>query len=107
MDKQLFLILQDGLCGYINALGKVVIVPQFGDARDFSEGLARVSIDNQYAYINHKGNTAFLADYDFTWDFKDGHACIGVNAEEGTRWGFIDKSGELVVKPQYEYQSHF
>ncbi len=32
--------------GYIDKNGKVVIEPQFDDARDFSEGLARVAIES-------------------------------------------------------------
>ena len=44
-DGPLFPVREGGLYGYIDRTGKMIIKPQFVDARDFSEGLARVTID--------------------------------------------------------------
>ena len=85
MDKKLLLIIQDGLCGYINTSGEIVIEPKFYDSRDFSEGLARVCVNDDYAYINPNGDVRFLIGFDFAWDFKDGLACIGVTTDSVTK----------------------
>lgn len=77
-----------GKTGYMDRAGKLVIEPQFEDAQDFREGLAPVKV--------HSDET--------TWCPRD---------ESGSRkgftmkWGFIDKSGKLVITPQYESVSPF
>ena len=67
---------------------KLVIEPQFEDAEDFSEGLAPVKI--------HGDET--------TWCPRE---------ESGSRkgftmkWGYVDKTGKLVIPAQYESVSPF
>jgi len=51
----LFPIEKDGKWGYIDNTGRIVIKPQFDEARDFSEGLARVTIDGKFGYIDKTG----------------------------------------------------
>ena len=41
--------------GYVDRNGKWLIEPQFQIAEPFSQGLARVAIDNKMAYIDHSG----------------------------------------------------
>lgn len=64
--------------GYMDLHGDLAIQPQFEDARDFSEGLAAVSVTQQYP----------------RWDrFAD--------------WGFIDKTGHFVLPPQFDDAGSF
>ncbi|PGH37815.1 MAG: hypothetical protein CRN43_18915, partial [Candidatus Nephrothrix sp. EaCA] len=42
----------DGKWGYINKAGKIVIKPQFEDARWFQEGLARIKLGGRWGYID-------------------------------------------------------
>jgi len=44
---RLFPVEQSGKFGYIDKTGNIIIKPQFDSAWDFSEGLARVSIDGK------------------------------------------------------------
>lgn len=53
--SELFPVVQNGKWGYINKIGKIIIKPQYGYAKHFSEGLAPVWIDGKYAYINTLG----------------------------------------------------
>ncbi|MHC4489349.1 MAG: WG repeat-containing protein [Planctomycetota bacterium] len=46
----------EGRWGYIDNSGKVVIAQQYDDARDFSEGLARVNISGKWGYIDRYGD---------------------------------------------------
>ena len=57
-DIDLFLIKQDGLYGYIDKTGRVIIKPQFRYAHDFSEGLAMVGPrqSNKWGYIDKTGS---------------------------------------------------
>jgi len=41
--------------GYIDKTGKIVIEPKFDNAWSFSEGLARVKIDDKDGYIDKTG----------------------------------------------------
>ncbi|MDX2247673.1 MAG: WG repeat-containing protein [Bacteroidia bacterium] len=73
-DENLWPIRENGLYGFINNTGEVVIAPQFAYAFRFSEGLAAVNV----------GGT------ETTYDIpKDG------------KWGFIDRSGRYVINPKY------
>jgi WG containing repeat len=77
-----------GKSGFMDRTGRMVIEPQFDDADNFSEGLAPVKIGSD----------------ETTWCPRE---------ESGSRkgftmkWGFIDKTGKLVIPAQYESVSQF
>lgn len=77
-----------GKTGFMDRAGKLVIEPQFEDAQDFSEGLAPVKVRSD----------------ETIWCPRD---------ESGTRkgftmkWGYIDKTGNLIISPQFESASPF
>jgi WG containing repeat len=41
--------------------------------------------------------------YDVAYGFSEGLARIRV----GDKWGYIDKTGQMAIPPQYEYTSGF
>ena len=126
---------QDGLVGYKDAFGYVVIEPQFAFARDFSEGLAFVSreIDStEYrGYIDMKGNLVIPLPtvggpvlvvperYGFyAYDFKEGFARVVVRRwEQGEghhaalgSWGpiiFIDRTGKNTFDMEFSSAGDF
>jgi hypothetical protein len=73
-----------GRYGYIDKTGQFVIPPKYGNAGDFSEGLAPVSIGGRWDIP-----TAFLA-----MVYVDG------------RWGYINTKDELVIKPRFLDHRH-
>ena len=77
-DKEKYLrpVEKAGKYGYIDNFGVFVIKPQFDDANDFNEGLARVNVggsDNGYGTII------------------------------GGKWGYIDKNGKFIIEPSFSY----
>lgn len=96
------LVERNGLFGYINRNGEILIDPKFNDGDLFSEGLALVSnSENKYGYINVEGD--IIINFRFeenAWGaFSEGLA-VAVLYEKS---GYIDKSGEFVIAPQFDF----
>ncbi len=54
----------EGMCGFLDFQGNIVIQPQFEEVNDFEEDMAAVKV--------------------------------------GDKWGFVDKTGKMVVMPRYD-----
>jgi WG repeat protein len=103
--------------GFIDQTGRVVIEPRFsGDPYGirFSEGLAPVRVGDGWGYIDTKGKMVFtLPSAHWAKGFSDGLAGVAVTRklgdsdEEKNIWGFIDKTGKWVIKPQFDEQYGF
>lgn len=97
-----------GKWGYIDETGKMVVQPQFNQADPFSEGLARVVVDpdvSQYpGYIDPTGKWAIRTEHaEYLGAFSEGLAVISV----GGNYGFIDRTGKMIIQPQYAIASPF
>ncbi|MFC5528172.1 WG repeat-containing protein [Cohnella yongneupensis] len=97
---------------YRKADGSLAINPQFDFAGDFSDGLAYVVHDDKPAYIDKSGQIAFTTPHndfmvknhsDYYTRFSEGAAGVRV---EGM-WGFIDKRGSFITRPQFTSISPF
>jgi hypothetical protein len=97
--------LKDSLWGYINTEGSFIIKPQFTIANDFSEGLAEVWINNKHYYIDTVGKIMFETQFKNAGKFYSGMSRVYSN--EGYTKGFINRKGELVIKPDYLYAEDF
>ena len=109
--------------GYIDRNGKFVIKPRFAGARNFSEGLAAVDFGCSYGYINPKGEIIIKPQYSFAGDFSEGLAAASPERKNrlilksgGKIYcplnapgliGYIDKTGEMIVEPQFAYGFNF
>lgn len=92
----------NGKYGFKDSNGKELVSPKYDKTKDFSEGMAAVSImENgieKWGYINESGKevTAFI--YGDALPFSEGLAAA---RPLGKTWdafyGFIDKSGKLVI----------
>lgn len=97
--------------GYIDKTGEFKIQPRFDFAEQFSDGLARFAVDakdpnsssqtayfNKKAFMNKNGEpvTGFFYNAE---DFSEGLAAVEVK----DKWGFIDKAGNIVIVPQFEF----
>ena len=85
--------------GYVGRDGIMHIPPAYDEAGDFHEGLTRVRAADDVLIIDKAGQIAFHlpAGLEFPWHFSAGIAPI---IKDG-KWGFIDRSGNIVVSPQY------
>ena len=118
----------DGKCGYIDTNGKMVIQPQFRSAGNFSEGLASVcryadksATSEKEGYIDRSGRMVIEPKFSLACDFHEGLARVEIlpdkvppeaSEEEQERppeakWGFIDKTGKFVIKPQFAWADDF
>ena len=101
--EALYVIRDNGRYGYINKSGLVVIKPQFEDAYNFSEGLARISVQHKYGYIDKKGKIVIEPVFDDAGDFMEGLARVSID----NKYGFIDKNGKAAIPLEYEVVSEF
>ncbi|MBN2571704.1 MAG: WG repeat-containing protein [Ignavibacteriales bacterium] len=101
---------KNGKIGYIDKTGKIIIKPFHTKAYNFFEGLALVekwegTSEPTRRYINNDGKIIIDLATDFTdaGDFSNGLAFIRKNK----KYGYIDKTGKIVIKPQFEWPSNF
>lgn len=93
------------LYGFIDKNGKMAVQKNYLDATDFSEGLAWVMNREERGYINKNGK--FVIKWDTTGFgsvFSEGLAAI---SDTSDRFGFIDKTGKLVIDYQFDEVTRF
>lgn len=96
----------NGIFGFIDKTGKLVIPMEFTYAREFQEGLALVSKGDTDYFIDKTGKIVLdLSDYDFAWGFENGLARVSKDDENGipftSKQGYIDKTGKVVISLEY------
>ncbi len=93
MRDERILICQDGLYGYLDCTGEVVIEPRFLWADDFREGRAEVELHNGFGLIDKMGKFIVEARYDGI-DYDDMQGTIRVRV--GEEWALLDYGGKLL-----------
>lgn len=116
--------------GYIDKTGKVIIKPQFADAKQFSDGFAAISVEvkerghnrNKWGYVDKTGKMVIQPQFaDNPGDFTEGLALVSIEIPESKqrqliaegiddsnkRYGFIDKKGKFVIEPKFEQAEGF
>ena len=86
-----------GKYGFIDKTGKIVIEPRYSDAKDFAEGYVPVK-ENKWYYIDKTGKKLSSLEFEQANVFSEGLASVKING----KYGFINKSGEIVIKPQFD-----
>ncbi|HKS28339.1 MAG TPA: WG repeat-containing protein [Pyrinomonadaceae bacterium] len=92
-----------GKYGFIDAGGRVVIKPHFDAALPFTEGLAAVSLDKKWGFIDSSGRVVVPLGYYGASPFSDGVAAVYIKDGESRPCGYIDHSGQFVIKPQNKF----
>lgn len=105
------------LWGYMDTAGSVVVRPQYTEAGPFREGLAMVFNEeyDKYGFIDAKGTMMIQPAFSvprelsppecgYDWgNFHDGLAAVNVQG----RWGYVDKTGDMAIAPQFAWASTF
>jgi WG containing repeat len=106
--------------GFLDKTGNYAISPQFDQAEDFHEGLARVGITKTesdpkhpqkprsttyYGYVDKTGK--FIVPPKFlnaSPQFSGGMAWFKINnpSNEKMLWGYINREGKVAIQPRYE-----
>ncbi|MGA7159015.1 MAG: WG repeat-containing protein [Acidobacteriaceae bacterium] len=97
--------------GYIDTSGKWVIAPQFDWGSSFQDHLAAVNRKHNCGFIDPKGDYVLRPpvppqekDCASVWgDFSEGLS----RWKFGSKYGFIDRTGAVVIKPQFDLVMHF
>jgi hypothetical protein len=89
---------------YLDSTGKAITAPLFEDAMSFEDSAALVFKDGQYGYINTVGELFIPFQYKNARSFSEGLA-PATNAKGF--WGYIDKKGNWIIKPQYDFADNF
>lgn len=86
---------------------KIIEGYDFHEVHDFSEGLSRVVLKDKRTtvFLDWSGTEIFRTSTYSCGDFKCGLSVI-VDIEEGL-YGYIDKTGEIIVAPTLEYAYDF
>ncbi|GIP36532.1 WG repeat-containing protein [Paenibacillus sp. J2TS4] len=89
--------------GFIDTTGKEIIPLQYESVSPFSDGLASVTKNGKSGLIDLWGNEVDLGTtYDYIIGFDEGMGVVIKEENYDIKYGFIDKTGKEVVKPQYE-----
>lgn len=99
----------DGKWGYIDLKGKYTINPTYKNATVFKEGLAWIVTENSApSAIDVDGEMKFtLKDAEEVKLFSDGLAAFSKADSTSVVWGFVDKSGNQVINPQFKNVGSF
>jgi hypothetical protein len=91
--------------GYINRKGKMVIPAAYDYAGRFAEGLAAVRAHGTAGYINTAGDFVirFANPPLMMGEFSGGVAIVSW----GSKYGAIDRAGNVVIQPNYDMLSPF
>ena len=63
------------------------------------QGLAAVTIDDEYTYIDKTGQVITERRFLRAMNFSDGLAAVNIDG----KYGYINKDGHIVIKCQYYY----
>ncbi|MCE5197590.1 MAG: WG repeat-containing protein [Armatimonadota bacterium] len=95
------------LFGYIDNTGREIVGMKYGNSLNFSEGLAYVAWGpnkGQSGFIDASGRLVFTLspELESSRSFFDGMAAVTRRGDDGiARYGFINKAGKTVIRPQF------
>jgi hypothetical protein len=101
-----FQVNNNGQSAYFNQWGKIVLPfsNQYDSYGDFTEGLARVMINNLWGYINKKGEEVISPQFVFAEPFSENRATV---RDKNGLEGAIDKTGKLLIPFKYKFLGPF
>ncbi|MCL2814441.1 MAG: WG repeat-containing protein [Oscillospiraceae bacterium] len=87
-------VVKDYKHGLIDTSGKIIFPLIYDYIGEFHEEMARIGLEGKWGYIDINGNFAIDLIYDGAFDFSEGLAMV----KRGDHYfGFIDKTGEIVI----------
>jgi KWG Leptospira./Protein of unknown function (DUF3298). len=93
--------------GLINEKGDFVVKPQYSYIDNFNDGRAIATNDDGFRVIDENGSVVFGPE-SFIGSYSDERAAFYRQGSSGKlEYGYIDTSGKIVVKPQFEYANSF
>jgi WG containing repeat len=81
----------------------MIIPPRFDTAEPFSDGLAVVSADDQFGYIDPTGTYVIPPQYSYAESFSEGRAVVGDDDE----YWYIGHDGRQAIPGTFDLASAF
>lgn len=102
----------NGLYGYKDEKGKIIIPAKYVTATYFFDGVDKAWVYNgeKFALIDKKNNFIIPFKYSYVNFFQEGMAVVAINTkfmEVGGEYGFVDKNGKQVIPLIYEAAEEF
>jgi|694.fasta_scaffold114580_2 hypothetical protein len=100
----------NGLLGYVDDHGIVVIPPMYEKAEPFSGGVAHVMISGKWRFIDKSGVPSAKINAiasDGQLRFHEGLAPATLFTNRGKGWCYVDPKGETVIAPQFIQANRF
>ena len=82
---------------------KLVIPALFDEARDFTNGVAAVRVDQKWGYIDKSGRLLVQPVYENADDLDETLAMITLNAKTG----YVNKAGQMIIEPHFSFGEPF
>lgn len=106
-----FINVKENYHNFINVKGELLNDEKYDMVMPFSEGLAAVRVDDQWGYINLKGEFEIPPQFPGNWIgyFSEGMANVGNETDNfgnPRSWIFINRKGEQVLGP-YDFAGPF
>lgn len=96
---------RNGKWGYMDIEGNWIIEPQWDFAAGFSEGFGFVSEKEVDFFVDKTGKQLGNNKFSSGHSFSEGIA--GVSPIDSELWGYIDRKGEYIIKPQFIFVEPF
>lgn len=88
--------------GYIDRNGNYIVEPKYQHAGPFRDGKARVMLDDVWEYIDKEGKKVGDATpMKMEDDSVDTSEATLIPTVKGKKFGYADKEGNWVIKPQW------
>ena len=92
--------------GYLNADGKLAIPAKYDHVTGFSSGYAVADISKKFIILNTSGNE-FPVEEGGILDVKEFREDLAPYKAANKKFGFLDGTGKVVIKPQFESVGYF
>lgn len=102
----LFPVFLNGKWGFIDAMGRLRVEPQFDEAKTSSNGMAAFRQGRNWGFISVQNpSQRIAASFDFVGDFSQ--EGLALARAEGGQYGYINASGEWTISPTFELATSF
>lgn len=100
---RLFPYMENGLWGYKNRKGEVVIAPTLTAAHEFDESAAFAAQDGLFGIISRNGIWLVEPQWEDVLPFSENKAAV----KSGSKWGYIDTQYNLVIDYLFDEAGSF
>jgi hypothetical protein len=94
---------RNGLIGFCDSAGNIVIQPVFKEAQLFNEGLSAGTVYGRYGYFSPEGLVDQEPLFEYTGSFRNGLSAVKMR----NKYGFFNRKFDLVIKPKFFWADEF